>query len=126
MRQIDMSKGLENLSREDLLYLRDRGRLTPEQEAQYLSEEDAAPTAPEPNPPSTPTTGDTGPAPDTGGNEDDGGSEPTDNYDDEDAWSYKDLQAEAKKRELPAGGSRDEIIVRLRADDAEDAEGGES
>lgn len=46
-----------------------------------------------------------------------------DNYDDEDVWSYRDLQAEAKERQeagadIKASGSREEIIAALRADDA--------
>lgn len=41
-----------------------------------------------------------------------------DNYDDEAAWSYKELQAELKERELPATGDRAELIERLREDDA--------
>lgn len=35
-RNIDMSKGLEALSEEDLKYLRDRGKLTPAQEKEFL------------------------------------------------------------------------------------------
>lgn len=46
-----------------------------------------------------------------------------DNYDDEEIWSYRDLQAEAKERQesgsdIKASGSREEIIAALRADDA--------
>jgi hypothetical protein len=44
--------------------------------------------------------------------EDDGGED--DNYDDKSAWSYEDLQSEAKTRQLNAGGSREDIIARLR------------
>lgn len=40
--------------------------------------------------------------------------EDIDNYDSEPSWSYAELQAEAKDRKLPAGGSRAEIIARLR------------
>lgn len=36
-------------------------------------------------------------------------------YNDEDKWSYSDLQAEAKKRGLPATGSRQELVERLSA-----------
>lgn len=44
-----------------------------------------------------------------------------DDYDDESEWSYKDLQTEAKGRELPASGSREEIVARLRENDAANA-----
>lgn len=37
-----------------------------------------------------------------------------DEYDDENKWSYRDLQAEAKGRELDASGKREEIVARLR------------
>lgn len=40
-----------------------------------------------------------------------------DNYDDEDAWSYRDLQHEAKNRGLNAGGDRDELVAKLREAD---------
>jgi hypothetical protein len=45
-------------------------------------------------------------------------TEPEDNYDDDDAWSYRDLQEEAKGRNLTASGSREELVQRLREDDA--------
>jgi hypothetical protein len=49
----------------------------------------------------------------TTGNDEDG-----DNYDDEEVWSYRDLQEEAKGRtDVSAAGSREEIIARLREDD---------
>lgn len=44
--------------------------------------------------------------------------EEPDNYDDEAAWSYRELQDEAKVRKLTATGSREELIARLRQDDA--------
>ena len=44
-----------------------------------------------------------------------------DDYDDESEWSYKELQTEAKERELPASGSREEIVARLRENDAANA-----
>lgn len=57
---------------------------------------------------------------------DDGSAEqPDDNYDDEDAWSYRDLQAEAKDRDDVAGNlPREELIAALRADDAKPSEQG--
>ncbi len=45
-------------------------------------------------------------------------------YDDEEAWSFSDLKAEAKDRELPTNGNRAALIERLRADDAVRAEEG--
>lgn len=48
---------------------------------------------------------------------------PSDNYDDEDAWSYRELQEEAGKREdVPATGSREALIEALRKDDAKPAQ----
>jgi hypothetical protein len=41
-----------------------------------------------------------------------------DDYDNEDAWGYRDLQQEAKSREINASGTREEIVARLREDDA--------
>lgn len=54
-------------------------------------------------------------------------SEHDDNYDDADAWSYRDLQKEIGERnedrdedsKIPASGSREDLVARLRADDAE-------
>lgn len=37
-----------------------------------------------------------------------------DDYDDEEKWSYRDLQQEAKNRDLDAGGKRPELVARLR------------
>lgn len=46
-REIDTSKGLGKVSKEDLEYLRDRGRLTPDQEREFLGGiQNTAPTAP--------------------------------------------------------------------------------
>lgn len=47
--------------------------------------------------------------------------EPVDNYDDKVAWPYADLQQESRNRwsEAPVNGvPREELIERLRADDA--------
>lgn len=38
-------------------------------------------------------------------------------YDDEEEWSYQDLQAAAKARGLSAGGSRADLVARVRAFD---------
>jgi hypothetical protein len=42
-----------------------------------------------------------------------------DNYDNEDAWSYRSLQQEARARNLPGDGKRAELVERLRQHDAE-------
>jgi len=71
-------------------------------------------------------TGDENADPGTGGvasNDTDG---PTDNYDDENAWRYRALQQEAKQRGLNGGGERDELIARLRENDAQQAAGGDA
>lgn len=50
----------------------------------------------------------------------DGNGEETSQADEEDAyadWSYSDLQAECKERDLPAGGKKEELIARLVEDD---------
>lgn len=44
--------------------------------------------------------------------------EVVDEYDDEEVWSFAELKAEAKSRELPTNGNRAAIIERLREDDA--------
>lgn len=57
----------------------------------------------------------------------DGESEHDDNYDDAEAWSYRDLQKEIGDRNegrdedsrMSASGSREDLVERLRADDAE-------
>lgn len=38
-------------------------------------------------------------------------------YDDEEAWPYRKLQAEAKDRGLDASGKREELVARLVEDD---------
>jgi hypothetical protein len=45
-------------------------------------------------------------------------SQDGDNYDDESAWSFQDLRDEAKRRTLAANGSREELIARLRENNA--------
>lgn len=59
-REIDLSKGLESLSKEDLVYLRDRGRLTPDQEKQYLGSNTGSPVLPPTSLGDTPNVGDVG------------------------------------------------------------------
>lgn len=41
-----------------------------------------------------------------------------DDYDDDSAWTYQDLQQEARNRGLTATGKREEIVARLRENDA--------
>ncbi len=51
-----------------------------------------------------------------------------DNYDDKDAWPYASLQEESRRRwsDLAVNGvSRDELVARLREDDAKRAEAGD-
>jgi hypothetical protein len=45
-----------------------------------------------------------------------------DNYDDEQAWTYSALQGELKERGLGAGGSRPELVARLREDNVKRAQ----
>lgn len=65
-------------------------------------------------------TGDENADPGTGGVADSDG--PKDNYDDENAWRYRALQQEAKGRGLPGDGTRDELVARLRENDAQRAD----
>jgi hypothetical protein len=44
-------------------------------------------------------------------------SAPTDAYDDEEQYKYRDLQQLAKDRDIDASGKRDEIVARLREAD---------
>lgn len=124
-RDIDLSEGLESLSQEDLEYLRDRGRLTPEQEREYFG-------GVYPNPPEdrsveeTPNTGDvdvnaTNPAK-RDGTPDSQAEELPDNYED---WTKAQLIAEAAARGIPTAGSKHDLISRLAAHDAATAEGSE-
>lgn len=53
---------------------------------------------------------------------DDDGDDEQDNYDDEQAWSYTALQSELKERSLNAGGSRPDLVARLREDNARRAQ----
>jgi hypothetical protein len=47
-----------------------------------------------------------------------GTSQAGDEYDNEDVWGYRDLQQEVKGRGMNAQGTRDELVHRLRDDDA--------
>lgn len=115
-RDIDTSD-LGALSQEDLMYLRDRGRLTPEQEAEYLKD---APTGP-PEAPSlddTPYTGDENTVPSTV--TDDGS--PTLGPDDYEDASNDRLKEELRRRGLSTSGNKSELIERLQDNDAGDEE----
>jgi len=94
-------ENLEDLSEQDLRYLRDRGSLTAEQEQELLSDdlEDVG----------------TGPEPGLrclGSN----------HYD---QMNKKDLQEELGDRELPKSGGVDELRDRLRQADLDEAEAGQ-
>lgn len=113
-REIDLSKGLKALSKSDLEYLRDRSRLTPEQEQEYLGGD--KPSAPESVPLSeTPNTGDTGTDADDGVGEDSEYVElEPDEYEDAD---NDRLREELAYRELALSGNKQQMIARLRKDD---------
>ncbi len=42
------------------------------------------------------------------------------------SWKVPDLKAELKKRELPQGGTHDELVLRLTESDAEQGESGDT
>jgi hypothetical protein len=50
------------------------------------------------------------------------GDGPSDNYENEDAWPYRQLQQEAKSRHLPGDGKREELVARLRQSDQGNAD----
>lgn len=107
-REIDLSNGLDSLSEEDLAYLRDRGRLTPDQERELLG--GIEPNPPEARPLSeTPNTGDTGP-------EDEEQEDGLDPEEYEDA-SNERLRQELRSRGLSTSGNKQELIDRLESDD---------
>lgn len=122
---------LGSLSREDLEYLRDHGKLTPEQEKQYLGKiEVNAPTAPALD--EQPNTGDVGANPPDGGSPtpaagstDNGGSSDNEGkpYSE---WLKADLEDEITKRNsereeddqiVPDGDLKQDLIDALELDD---------
>lgn len=114
-KKIDRSD-LSALSQEELIYLRDRGQLTPEQEREYLSD---APSGP-PEAPSldeTPYVGDENTAPavrtDTGV-----ATLAAEDYEDA---SNERLREELRRRGLSTSGNKQELIDRLEANDEEQA-----
>lgn len=136
-RDIDTSD-LSALSKKDLEYLRDRGRLTPEQERELLGD-----STPEPftarSVADTPHTGDVN-TNNTNPNKASGDPAPTpdeddslpDNYED---WKVSQLEKEIDARNAergdgsdvgliaPASGRKNDLIAALAADD--EANGGE-
>lgn len=123
-KEVDTSD-LGSLSRDDLLYLRDRGRLTPAQEEEFLSED--KPTRQgggrtrRPKP-SGEAVGDTGATPDASGAEPEPGE--ANEGPDYDSWERSDLLAELGNRELSKKGAHDVLVARLLEDDARaEAEG---
>lgn len=128
MRDIDVSKGLDSLSEADLIYLRDRGRLTPEQEVQYLGGIDTEPPASTPLS-EVPNVGDVStapepPAPDGGSPEEDTEVRYETEEDPYEDWSKPDLVTQAKARDLEVA-KKDTIPVlaeKIRAWDEENGE----
>lgn len=123
---------LSSLSTEDLRYLRDRGRLTPEQESEYLSD---SPRAVFENEPKGPYSGTTKVTPSPYDRNDRartiGNDEPVRrqqreevarrNAVDEDVdyeeMRKEELQQELSNRGLATAGNKDELIARLEEDD---------
>lgn len=136
-REIDVSKGFESLSKSDLIYLRDRGRLTPEQEREYLGGVNADP--PEGRSiDETPHTGDTDVnatnpskrdgSPDNDPSRTSAPEELPENYED---WKVAQLEAEISERNTdrseeyqikPESGKKGALIAALAADDEAEEE----
>lgn len=116
-RDIDTSD-LAALSQEDLEYLRVRGRLTPEQEAEFFGEE----VEPQNNKPASlddvPYTGDENTVPSV---QTDDGS-PTLSPEDYEDSSNERLREELRRRGLSTSGNKAELIERLEANDAGEEE----
>lgn len=114
-RDIDMSD-LSALSKEDLEYLRVRGRLTPEQESEYFGDE-----APEPpkgmSLDETPYTGDENTLASVQTEEEGNGA--TLGPDDYADASNDRLKEELRRRGLSTSGNKDTLVERLEADDKE-------
>lgn len=91
----DMKEWLQNRNRHDLL----------ERHAQYMAQQASATDKPEPDEAGTPASP---PEPDEDEDEDDYNN-----------WTVKELAAEAEDRGLAKSGTKDELIARLRANDAE-------
>ena len=123
-RQIDLTQSLTD---EDRQYLVDRCRW---EDLRLADEEHPVPEDRHPN--TTPTAVDTPtalnpadvgtqnaelPAKPLPDDSVDAVAEWDDNYDDAGAWSYSDLQGEAKSRNVSAAGPREDVVARLREDD---------
>lgn len=128
---------LDSLSKDELRYLRDRGRLNPQQERDLLGEEPRARFVNDP-PPNTGDVNSTGEKPvfnnlsdapgDTSGVEAarqraEAESRGTTEEVDYEEMSNDELRDELKARNLKTSGSKDELVARLEADDeSEDGE----
>lgn len=107
-RDIDTSD-LSVLSWEDLEYLRVRGRLTAEQEAEFLGAEAEAPTAA----PMETYTGDENTLPSVQTND----GSPTLGPDEYEDSSNERLREELRRRGLSTSGNKADLILRLEEDD---------
>lgn len=134
-RKVD-KRELRSLGKKDLEYLRDRGRLSPEEEVRYLGGSKAsAPQAPPID--EVPNTGDVGANPPDGGKAAPTGAEAgdgeevepiTENYDD---YKVDELIGEVKRRNAdreddekvrPESTKKQDIIDALEEDDEENGE----
>jgi hypothetical protein len=113
----EIEGNLEDLSTEDLEYMRARGQLTPEQERDLLGDS-VPPTPTAPSLDDTPYVGDENTAPSVVTN--DGGS--TLGPDDYEDASNDRLKEELRRRGLSTSGNKAELIERLEENDQESAE----
>lgn len=113
-REIDTSD-LDSLSKEDLLYLQERGQLTAEQEAKYGLDKSTATSTPTGF--TEPDIGDVGTVGDeyiVGGSPPPEPSAEGKPYED---WSKAELAEEAENRGLAKSGTKEELVARLQEDD---------
>lgn len=135
-RTIDTSD-LSNLPTEDLRYLRDRGRLTPEQEREYLSEEPRAQFEGAPKGEYRGDVNPTGAKPvfdslsDAPGNTSgveaarqraEADARGTTEEVDYEEMTNDELRDELRARNLKTGGGKEELVARLESDDESDDE----
>lgn len=112
-RDIDTSD-LSALSKEDLQYLHDRGRLTPEEVAEHLGDDVAGP----PEAPSLDDTPYVGDENTVASVQTENGS-PTMGPDDYEDASNERLREELRRRGLSTSGNKAELVERLEDNDAE-------